>query len=148
MQDNPDVPREDPRPYFRCPACEVIGEPDSADYRLTPDGRHVDWDRPMTVSCGSCRTYSPITLLDVQVRDAAHACARCGHRTACPTAADRVICQGCGLNQPGPASVGGRVTYLRDVERAADQRAADQVRAAKAAAAERGGLPSWGSLPR
>ncbi|MGW0491158.1 hypothetical protein [Streptomyces olivaceus] len=142
-----DVPREERSPYFRCPACGVTGEPDSADYRLTPDRGHVDWAVPMTVSCGSCRATSPISRTDVLERDAEHACSRCGHHTACPATADRFICWGCGLNEPGPAAVGARATHLSDIERGADHWAAAQVRVAKADALDRGTLPYWASRP-
>lgn len=140
-----DVPREECRPYFECPVCGVIGEPDSADYCLTFDREHVDWAMPMAVSCGSCRATSPISLTDVLERDAGHDCSRCGHRTACPASADRVVCWGCGLNSPGPASVGTRATYLRDVEHGADQWASAQVRVAKDSARDRDELPGWAS---
>ncbi|MGP4009879.1 hypothetical protein [Streptomyces sp. 4N124] len=70
---------------------------------------------------------------------------RCDHHTACPADADRVICWGCGLNSPGPASLGTRATYLRDVESGANQWAVAQVRIAKDDARERGDLPYWAS---
>lgn len=97
----------------------------------------------MTVSCGSCRTYSQIAAADVLDRDAEHTCSRCGHRTACPSSADRAICWGCGLNAPGPASAGARAVYLHDVERSANQWATAQIRVAKDDARDRDGLPDW-----
>lgn len=140
-----EVPREERCPYFRCSACGLIGEPDSADYYLTTDHGHVDWTRPMTVRCGSCRTETRIDRTDVLDRDTEQACSRCGNRTACAADADRVVCWGCGLNQPGVRSVGARATYRRDVERAADQWATAGVRVAKSDARDRGTLPRWAS---
>jgi hypothetical protein len=120
------------------------GRPEAA---LTSDRGHVDWTVPMTVGCGSCRSYSKIARTDVLDRDAEHACSRCGHHTACPATADRVICWGCGLNEPGPAAIGARATHLSDVERGANQWAAAQVRVGKADALDRGTLPYWASRP-
>ncbi|NGO13130.1 hypothetical protein G5C60_37430 [Streptomyces sp. HC44] len=140
-----EVPREERCPYFKCTACGLIGEPDSADYRLTLDRQNVDWTVPMTVRCGSCRATSRIGLADVLKREAEHTCSRCDHRTACPAHADRVICWGCGLNSPDPASLGARAAYLRDVEHGDNQWAAAQVRIAKDDARERGELPGWAS---
>ncbi|AEM88969.1 hypothetical protein [Streptomyces violaceusniger] len=139
------VPREESHPYFVCPSCGIVGEPDSVEYALSPDREHVDWTAAMKVSCGSCRSYTEITQTDAVARDSEHRCLRCGHTTACPVRADRVNCWGCGLNQPGPASAGARADYLRDVERAADQWAAARVRVAKDDARERGTLPWWTS---
>lgn len=140
-----EVPREERCPYFACTACGLIGEPDSADYALTRDRGHVDWTRPMTVGCGFCRTHTQITNSDILDRDSEHACSRCGTCTACPADADRVICWGCGINEPGAASVGTRATYRQDVERGADQWATARVRVAKEDARARGALPGWAS---
>ncbi|MCW8383972.1 hypothetical protein [Streptomyces justiciae] len=140
-----EVPRAERCPYYKCTACGLISEPDSADYRLTLDRQNVDWAVPMTVRCGSCRAASRIGPADILKRDTDYTCARCDHRTACPGDADRVICWGCGLNSPGPASLGARATYLHDVEHDADQWATAQVRIAKDDARRRGGLPGWAS---
>ncbi|MDX2916002.1 hypothetical protein [Streptomyces griseiscabiei] len=140
-----EIPRAERAPYFACTACGLIGEPDSADYTLTADREHVDRTRPMTVGCGFCRTHTEIASTDVLDRDSEHACSRCGTRTACPADADRVVCWGCGLNEPGPASAGARATYRQDVERGADQWAAARVRVAKQDARARGTLPGWAS---
>ncbi|HWU07453.1 MAG TPA: hypothetical protein VN520_13920 [Streptomyces sp.] len=139
------VPREESHPYFACPSCGIVGEPDSVDYALSADREHVDWTVPLKVSCGSCRSYSQITRTEVLDRDAEHTCSRCGHRAVCPARADRVCCRSCGLNEPGPAATGARAEHLGDVERAADQWAAARVRVAKDDARERGTLPWWTS---
>ncbi|WP_316784325.1 hypothetical protein [Streptomyces sasae] len=136
---------EERRPYFACPACAIVGEPDSVDCYVTPDHQHVDWTRPVAVTCGSCRASTRITSADVLDSDASFTCVRCGDRTACPSAADRVVCRGCGLNATGPAATGDRAVYLRTVEHAANQWATARLRVAKADARARGGLPGWAS---
>jgi hypothetical protein len=65
--------------------------------------------------------------------------------TACPARADRVVCRGCGLNEPAGSVSGARATHLRDVERGADQRGLAHVRIAKKDARNRGELPGWAS---
>ncbi|GHF46028.1 hypothetical protein GCM10010359_55610 [Streptomyces morookaense] len=139
-----DLPREESRPYVKCPACGLIGEPGSVECHLTADRRHVDWAEPMKVSCSSCYTYSLITRSDIVDRDGEHTCSRCGDRTACPAGADRVSCWGCGLFAPGPASTGARAAYRHDVEQAAAQWAAARIRAAKDDARARGALRPTG----
>ncbi|MFH8470576.1 hypothetical protein [Streptomyces sp. NPDC017991] len=99
----------------------------------------------MTVGCGFCPTHTQITNSDILDRDTEHACSRCGTRTACPADADRVIRWGCGINEPGAASVGARATYRQDVERGADQWATARVRVAKEDARARLTLPGWAS---
>jgi ribosomal protein S27AE len=99
----------------------------------------------MTVGCGFCRAQTQITNSDILDRDTEHACSRCGTRTACPAYADRVVCRGCGLNEPGTASAGARATYRQDVAHGANQWAAARVRVAEEDARARGALPGWAS---
>ena len=145
VENNPAPRSDEHRPYFRCPACDIIGEPDSTDFLLTRNRQDIDWARPVTVRCGSCRTSSRIARADILDRDTEHACSHCGHYTACPSDADRVICWDCGLNAPGPASTGARAVYRQDVEHSANQWAVAQVRVAKDDARHRGPLPGWAS---
>lgn len=140
-----EVAREERCPYFRCPSCGLIGEPDSADYCLAADRGHVDWSKPVVVVCGSCRAQARITQAEVLGREAEHACSRCGFGTACPSDADRVICWGCGLNEPGPGAAGNRATYMQDVEHGANQWAGARLRVAKSSARAHGALPDWAS---
>ncbi|MER5641890.1 hypothetical protein ABT095_33760 [Kitasatospora sp. NPDC002227] len=91
--------------YARCPACDLVGPPESADYAVTPDST-VDWTSPRgpEIRCGECGHLHTITEDDVLAFDAEHACTRCQHATACPASAARVQCGECGLVGFGPAS--------------------------------------------
>jgi len=123
-------------PYTRCPDCKFIGLPGSMDYALTgppPDG-DVDWSQPVHVSCMICHARYDVTAADVVQDDAETTCKRCGAASACPAAAARVRCTGCGLFLIGPgldeaqraelditerlAGLALRETYLAAVRRA------------------------------
>ncbi|MFJ9846326.1 hypothetical protein ACIRYZ_38980 [Kitasatospora sp. NPDC101155] len=122
--------------YARCPACDLVGPPESADYAGNPDGT-INWtsSRPPEIRCGECGHLHTVTEHNLLALDAEHVCIRCAGATACPASAARVQCADCGLIGFGPASSDDAVrTLTTDTERLRRLQDYNRVRAAKAAA--------------
>jgi hypothetical protein len=97
--------------YVRCPHCLVLAAPLGLTY-VPADAGGISPDHPITVTCGVCAADHHTTTAAISSRDAGRACARCRLTFPVPAAADEVICPGCRLRQPGPAT-------LADPQRAA-----------------------------
>jgi DNA-directed RNA polymerase subunit RPC12/RpoP len=97
--------------YVRCPHCMVLAVPLGLTYSPA-DAGGISPDHPIEATCGVCAADHDTTTEAIVPRDADRACARCGLTFAVPAAADEVVCPGCRLHQPGPAT-------LADPQRAA-----------------------------
>jgi hypothetical protein len=90
--------------YLRCPDCTVLAVPLGLTH--TPgDAGGVSPDHPIEATCGACATDFAPTTAAIAPRDVDRVCARCRLAFAVPAAADEVVCPGCGLHQPGPATL-------------------------------------------
>jgi hypothetical protein len=105
-----------PRPYVRCPGCDLVGPAEDLEYELSDQGA-VDWDMPVRWECAECGYLDTITAEQVLADDARHTCVACATVTACPASAARVECVGCGLIGLGPATADPEIAgQLRAIE--------------------------------
>jgi DNA-directed RNA polymerase subunit RPC12/RpoP len=111
--------------YLRCPYCRVLAVPLGLTYSPAGAGG-ISSDHPIEATCGVCAADHDTTTAAIVARDADRACARCRLTFAVPIAADEVVCPGCRLDQPGPAT-------LADPQRAA---VVDRIRTAYLAAVQ------------
>jgi DNA-directed RNA polymerase subunit RPC12/RpoP len=90
--------------YLRCPHCRVLTVPLGLTYSPAGAGG-ISPDHPLEATCGACAADHDTTTAAIVPRDADRICARCGLTFAVPAAADEVVCPGCRLHQPGPATL-------------------------------------------
>ncbi|WP_155390527.1 hypothetical protein [Catellatospora paridis] len=105
-----------PRPYVRCPGCELVGPAEDLGYELSDQGT-VDWGSPVRWQCAECGYLDTISADQVLADDAEHTCVDCGAVTPCPDTAARVECVRCGLIGLGPATADPEIAgQLRAIE--------------------------------
>lgn len=105
-----------PRPYVRCPGCDLVGPAERLEYELSETG-DVDWASPVAWQCAECGYLDRITAEQVLADDAAHTCVACRTVTPCPAVAARVECPVCGLIGLGPATADPEIAgQLRAIE--------------------------------
>lgn len=105
-----------PRPYVRCPGCDLVGPAERLEYELSDVG-DIDWAHPVHWECAECGYLDTITADQVLPADAGHTCVGCGTATPCPAAAARVECPNCGLIGLGPATADPEIAgQLRAIE--------------------------------
>ncbi|GGY71476.1 hypothetical protein GCM10010363_61030 [Streptomyces omiyaensis] len=141
-------------PFTRCPSCDLVTQPDSAEYATRGDGT-VDWTVAARVRCAACGHRHAITLADVLPATTTHTCVRCATESPCPAAAARMVCPGCGLSNQGPATAYRTVAdqlldaeYRHALEQQARLNAAKQAHPERAAALGLSLPPTPASLDR